>query len=270
MAEIKKKNIVVCADDFGMNTAVNDGILHLAQLGRLNATSCLVEGPAFSVGVAALRDSSLQIGLHLNFTEAMGRPGLYMPVGRLILQTWARRLDMSHVAAQVARQLDLFEDGVGRPPDFIDGHQHVHQFPQIRTALLDEIGRRYAGRRLWLRNTCHGDLNGLPAALRFKAYTIEALGARHFVRRARRGGWRLNRSFLGVYDFKGGQQAYASLLPRWLEHARDGDAIMCHPAAVAVENDGLGPQRAAEFRVLGGSAMQGWLERFGLELRPSA
>ena len=251
-----------------MNAAINDGILHLAELGRLNASSCLVEGPDFIAGADALRASGLQIGLHLNFTEAMGRPGLYLPVGSLILHAWARRLRRPQVAAQIARQLDLFEDAIGGPPDFIDGHQHVHQFPQIRTALLDEISRRYGDRRPWLRSTRRGDLSGLPAALRFKAYTIEALGAARFTRLARQAGWPLNRGFLGVYDFKGGQKAYAALLRQWLSRARDGDAIMCHPAAAESPGDGLGPQRLAEFQVLSSAAMQGWLERFGLQLAP--
>ena len=33
-------------------------------------------------------------------------------------------------------QLRMFVHSLGRPPDFIDGHQHVHLFPQIRDAVL--------------------------------------------------------------------------------------------------------------------------------------
>ncbi len=35
------------------------------------------------------------------------------------------------------RQLGCFRNAFGRAPDFIDGHQHVHLFPQIATRVLE-------------------------------------------------------------------------------------------------------------------------------------
>ena len=37
----------------------------------------------------------------------------------------------------------------GRPPDFIDGHQHVHLFPQVRDAVLKVAAE--AAPDAWLR-----------------------------------------------------------------------------------------------------------------------
>ena len=34
-------------------------------------------------------------------------------------------------------QFEAFADAFGRPPDFVDGHQHVHLFPQVRQAALE-------------------------------------------------------------------------------------------------------------------------------------
>mgnify|MGYP000073246266 CR=1 FL=1 len=49
----------------------------------------------------------------------------------------ARRL------AALAREWDAqwarFCEALGRAPRFVDGHQHVHQFPVIRDALLQEM-----------------------------------------------------------------------------------------------------------------------------------
>src|SRR5690554_7497625 len=89
-----------------MNPAVDAGILRLAELGRLNATSCLVEGPSFAAGAQPLSKSGLQLGLHLNFTESLQQAGLYFPVSSLIMRTWLRRLDALAVARQIARQLE--------------------------------------------------------------------------------------------------------------------------------------------------------------------
>ena len=266
MAEVEEKRIVICADDFGLNPAVDDGILQLAQQRRLSATSCLVQGPSFAAGVNAVRTSGLQLGLHLNFTESLGCPGLYLPVSALIVRSWLRQLDPRQLREQIVRQLDCFETMVGRPPDFVDGHQHIHQFPQIRSLLLDELHTRYAGALPWLRYTHAGNLTGLSTGLRIKAHIIQALGAGAFAQRARRRAFPLNRRFLGVYDFQGGQAVYLRLLQNWLAHAGDGDLIMCHPASQALADEALGAQRLAEFDVLRSDAMAGWLQEYGLVL----
>ncbi|HWL29234.1 MAG TPA: ChbG/HpnK family deacetylase [Burkholderiaceae bacterium] len=266
MVQGDKKRIVLCADDFGMNPAIDEGILKLAERRRLSATSCLVEGPSFASGVDALRQSGLQLGLHLNFTESMGQPGLYMPVSSLIRQAYLRRLDSGAVASQVQRQLDRYEALVGRPPDFVDGHQHVHQLPQIRTVLLVELAKRYPSALPWLRNTRAGSLQGMPARLRAKAAIIEYLGSHALARVARRAAFSLNPRFLGVYDFTGGHESYRRWMGLWLAGAADGDLIMCHPAAGALPGDDLGPQRKAEFDVLLSPSMGSELDRHGLIL----
>jgi predicted glycoside hydrolase/deacetylase ChbG (UPF0249 family) len=268
MVELEHKRVTICADDFGMNPGVDAGILGLAQLGRINAASCLVEGPSFKAGVAALAQSGLQLGLHLNFTESMGRPGLYLPISTLIVQSYLRRLDASRVYTQIAAQLDAFESALGRAPDFIDGHQHVHQFPQIRQALLQQLQRRYRNNENssgpWLRCTRAGKLDGMPPRMRLKAHIIETLGAHAFSRLAKRMGFDINRRFLGVYDFQGGAAGYRRLLHAWLAQARDGDLIMCHPAQQALPGDGLGAQRRAEFDVLSSGETGAWLQQYGV------
>ena len=69
-----------------------------------------------------------------------------------------------------------------------------------------------------------------------------------------------------MYDFQGGQQVYAALLQQWFKHARDGDVIMCHPAADAYPTDGLGPQRVAEFQVLQSAVVGEWMQQYGVVL----
>ncbi|MEO6984763.1 MAG: ChbG/HpnK family deacetylase [Paralcaligenes sp.] len=266
MAEAKSKKIIICADDFGMNSSIDAAVLHLAELGRLNATSCLVEGPAFEADAAALKNSGLQMGLHLNFTESMGQPGWYRPVSQLIVQAWLRRLDTNLLRGQIVRQLDRFEQTLAQAPDFVDGHQHVHQFPQIRETLLAELERRYAQRRPWLRSTCTRLRSGMPVALQVKAKIIELLGAHRFARLAGRYGFVFNSGFLGAYDFRGGEAAYQNLLSRWLAQARAGDVLMCHPALQLVSGDGLGAQRVAEYRVLAGDQAGVWMTERDLTL----
>jgi len=266
-------HIVICADDFGMHPAVNQAVLELGRLGRLNATSCLVDGPAFADDAGALRQlrqqggllaAGLQIGLHLNFTETFAQgTGAALPatpLPKLMRLAWLRRLDIGLLRREVARQFDRFEAIMQCAPDFVDGHQHVHQFPQIRDALLFEMQRRYPDRSaLWLRSTrCHDRPKTLHATAqttsialkhRAKALVIERLGARA-LRRKMAGRWRMSRALAGVYDFQGGQAVYAGLLAYWLAAMQTGDVLMCHPASHIMPHDPLGAQRLAEYRAL--------------------
>lgn len=266
------KHVLVCADDFGLHPAVDAAIFELAASRRLGAASCLVDGPSFQESAANLPGTGLQCGLHLNFTEAMGDAAMCLPLGRLIRACWARRLDRSALRREISRQLDLYERITGRAPDYVDGHQHVHQFPQIREALIGELNRRYppSGVRPWLRSTLPGAQPGVPLGIRAKAAIIAALGARRIRHLADREGFRSNGRFLGVYGFQGGASAYAALLRHWLAAARDGDLIMCHPALEAVPGDALAEQRRAEYETWCSDETGRLLREYGLRVTANA
>ncbi|MFX7605201.1 ChbG/HpnK family deacetylase, partial [Acinetobacter baumannii] len=75
------------------------------------------------------------------------RRGLWPLIGASL----AHRLDASALRDEIATQCALFEDATGRAPDYVDGHQHVHQLPQIREALVEVLVARYTGRLPRLR-----------------------------------------------------------------------------------------------------------------------
>lgn len=262
------KTIVVCADDFGLDAAVDAAVLELGNMGRLNATTCLVDGRHFATGAGELARSGLQAGLHLNFTEAFHDAGWGLPLGRLIARAYARQLDVRRVRKEVSRQLDSFEHAFGRAPDFVDGHQHVHQLPVIRDALIVELQRRYERclTRPWVRYTAAGRLHGIPLSQKLKAFVIQTLGADALARRCRAAGLPTNRRFLGVYGFEGGEEGYSALLRPWLASALDGDVIMCHPACDVVTGDAIAGQRVAEFRAWRRPEVGVWMQASGLRL----
>ena len=258
------KHILICGDDFGMNSSIDAGILQLIKQHRLHAVSCLTQGPTFAVNGPALRYMNVEVGLHLNFTESFDPRRSYaeMPLSTLITRAYSGRLDRQQVDTHIARQLDAFERVTGRAPDYVDGHQHVHQLPGILSRLLRALTDRY-GRRPWLRDTAPGMQTGIPLGDATKARVIGALGARTLARIARNEGWHTNRRLLGVYGLQGGARHYAGLLHQWLANARNGDLIMCHPALTG-SADKLGSQRAAEFHVLAHDGLSGWLRQNGI------
>jgi chitin disaccharide deacetylase len=256
------KPLIVCADDFGIEPGVDAAIVELAQAGRLSATGCLVTAERFSKAAPLLSGLPVDIGLHLNFTEFLGLPGFYNPLGKLIALTYMRRISRSQVRAQINAQLDLFEQHVKRFPDFVDGHLHVHQFPVIREELLGVLTERFGRKMPWLRDTRPTQMSHvLPFMQRFKAHVIGALGARSLVRQATRVGAIVNDGFMGAYDFSRPHPPYLAMLAEWLKHARINSVLMTHPAQSASKNLAFGRDRMEEYRVLGSENFLALLEK---------
>lgn len=256
------KPLVVCADDFGIEPGVDAAIVELAQTGRLSATGCLVTAERFPAAAPLLSGLPVDVGLHLNFTEFLGLPGFYAPLGKLIALTYTRRISREQVRIQINSQLDLFEHHVKRAPDFVDGHLHVHQFPVIREELLSALTERYGRKLPWLRDTQPTQMShALPFMQRFKAHVIGALGARSLVRQARRVGAIVNDGFMGAYDFSRPHPPYLVMLAEWLKHARVNSVLMTHPAQSASEHLAFGRDRMEEYRVLGSKDFIALLEK---------
>ncbi len=269
------KRLCVVADDYGLHQSVDSAILRLIELGRLQATSCLVGGTNWrssSRSLSALPAGSADLGLHLDFTE---KP-LYLPRSGLagfIGKAYLRLHKTQALLREIRAQLDEFESHLGRAPDYVDGHQHVHQLPQVRDVLLDELDARYgAAHRPWLRSTiCAPAMNAdpvLPAAERRKARIIEALGAQALGSSASRRRYRMNRGFLGVYGFDRNASDYSSLVRAWLAQAQDGSLMMCHPALAPVPDDPISAARMIEFSVLQSDDFAAWTADAGIDLMP--
>jgi predicted glycoside hydrolase/deacetylase ChbG (UPF0249 family) len=272
-ATVVLRDISVCLDDFGLHDGVNRAAIELASLGRLGAISCLVDGPAWRAGLPELRTAreAVEVGLHLNLTEGLNGHGLAEPLGRLVRRAYCGQLEARTISDEIRRQLDAFESSLGRQPDFIDGHQHVHQLPVIRDALLATLGERPWISKPWLRSTRvrHGPAGAaLPLSARFKARVVETLGAAPLARLASRQGFPQNQRFLGVYDFAGSETDYLHHLDAWLATAGDGDLLVCHAAAASPAVDPLLAAREREYRVLRGDGFAALLARHGVRIHP--
>ncbi|MEQ1714641.1 MAG: ChbG/HpnK family deacetylase [Hyphomicrobium sp.] len=144
--------LVLIADDYALTPGVCDAIRLLAESRRISGTSVLVTEPCFEAEAAPLTQlrPGLALGLHVNLTlgAPLGAMPALAPLGRLpALMTLTQRalmgtLDLKDIESEITRQLVRFEEGIGAPPDFIDGHQHVHVMPGIRHALFRAVRRR--------------------------------------------------------------------------------------------------------------------------------
>ncbi len=235
------RTITLCADDYALSYGVSAGILEALHAGRLSAVSCLTNGPRWpALGNELLRERfDADIGLHFNLT--IGAPLSVMPVfapdGRfpdisaVIRGAMRGKLPMKEIRAEIDRQLDRFEAVMERPPDFVDGHQHVQALPGIRDALLDALAERHLEGNCWLRDS--GDAlhrilwRGGPVK---KALIVRGLST-GFRRAARRRGFLANDGFSGFSDFNPGHD-YGRQFSGFLSARGRRHLIMCHPGHV--------------------------------------
>jgi predicted glycoside hydrolase/deacetylase ChbG (UPF0249 family) len=118
-------------------------------------------------------------------------------------------------------------------PDYIDGHQHIHVFPQISEALIRVA--KHAAPHAWLRQ-CGRAIRNNPDP---KGLVLDAL-SRRFRRLAAAQGLRTNPAFAGTYAFRS-RADYAKLFPKFLDGLPDGSVVMCHPGEVDAELSRLDP-----------------------------
>lgn len=252
--------ITLCADDYGLAPGVSAAIRALIAEGRLQATGCMTGSRHWPEAAALLKplDGKADIGVHLTLTDQtplgsmpdLAPDGRFPPLASLLKRSLIRSLDKAEIAAELERQIDAFETHFGRPPDFLDGHHHVHQMPVIGEAVLDVWRRR--GGRGWIRSC----VEPLPAILArgiapVRALIISTLGM-GFRRRLRRLGVPHNTSFRGVYDFSG-RVAFAELFRRFTDAPGAGALMMVHPGIVDAELralDSLTDQRVVEYAFL--------------------
>jgi chitin disaccharide deacetylase len=259
--------LIMTSDDFAQSEAIDAGILHLIKLGHLTATSCLTQSPRW-LQAAKLIDEAIRakadIGLHLDFTQY--NPILKSSLLWIMMQSCARVLPKKLIVNAIHQQLDAFENALGTAPDYIDGHQHVHQLPQIREALIEVLMQRYANQLPWIRISKPLITDGL------KAHVIACLGANGLMKLARQHGIRNSQSLLGVYDFNLDQSQYQAKLTAWLSHAASGNAIpalMSHPAKSSIANqygDPIYAARTVEYSVLADEAFKQSLKMLNIQL----
>jgi hopanoid biosynthesis associated protein HpnK len=149
------KRLIVTADDFGMNLAVNEAVEQAFNDGVLTCASLMMGGAAVKDAVErARRMKGLGIGLHI--TLADGRPtapraqvrGLTDQDGNFrddLVGSGIRWFFNPLVRLQLAREINAqFQAfaATGLVLDHVNAHKHLHFHPTV-TAMIISIGRRY-------------------------------------------------------------------------------------------------------------------------------
>jgi predicted glycoside hydrolase/deacetylase ChbG (UPF0249 family) len=145
------KHLIVNADDFGLTEGVNAGIVQAFEKGIVRSTSLMVrQSAAEQAAQYARTHPELGVGLHLDLWESISEGDDW----RRLYQHCAE--ESAAIVAELHGQFARFVDLVGRAPDHLDSHQHVHRCEPVASAvhalametglpLRDASGVRYVG-----------------------------------------------------------------------------------------------------------------------------
>jgi len=228
--------VILNADDYAMTRGISEGILALAEAGRLSSTSAIVTTDHWQTdaGAAIKLRGRFAIGLHLNLTfgKPLGAMPLLAPHGILpskdvlIGRALSRRIDRAEIAAEIERQLDRFEEAAGFPPDFVDGHHHTHALPGIRDELVAALKRRFPHGGPLVRDPSDGPLRILRRRVAAGKALTASLLSLGFRRLAEASGFVVNIGFSGFSTFA---VPYAKEFDTFLVAPGARHMIMCHP-----------------------------------------
>jgi len=128
-----RRVLIVNADDFGMSTGVNRGIVKSHEHGIVTSASLMTRWPAATEAAEYGRaHPQLSVGLHFELAEWVYRNHAWEQLYQVIPSD-----DADAVKAELERQLADFRRLMGRDPTHLDSHQHLHQRDPTKSIMMD-------------------------------------------------------------------------------------------------------------------------------------
>ena len=152
---MSERGLIVNADDFGLSSAINRGVIQAHLDGIVTSTTLVAVGGAFSEAVSLLQaHPRLGVGLHLTLVgekpllgqqviptlvDAEGRlPGHALEFAKQLL---AGRIRLDEVGKELEAQIQRAREH-GIALSHLDSHQHLHMLPGIFSLVLD-LAKKY-------------------------------------------------------------------------------------------------------------------------------
>ena len=258
----------LCADDYGMTEGVSTGILEAACAGRISAASAMTSMPDWPRAATAWRVASPAADLGLHLTLTVGAPlgpmptiasaGVFPPLGTFLAGRGGLGEKASdEIVAEFGRQIAAFVAQFGRPPTHVDGHQHVHALPSVRTALFAAL------RAHGLQGTLVRDSGDRALRILRRGYAATKAGTvamltRGFAAKLRNEGFSVNDGFAGYSRFN----PAADIERQFASYLRDPGSrhlVMCHPGYVDEALRQIDPVTTARERELSFLLSPQWL-----------
>lgn len=251
------KNLILCADDYGQNKSISNGILNLIDNNILSATSCMTNLSHWQQYSAPLRTRDfIDRGVHINFTY--GKPldnTLKTKIGiwpesplRLMYLIMSGKITKQDLKNEIHQQLLAFENELSIIPDFIDGHQHLHHFPIIASSFMETYLHKYKKLNLnqkpYVRvSLCRSKL-GEEFWLKKKA--IQYSGSKRLLKILIKYHIPHNKHFTGIYSFSPQADPAQHIKLALKTKLQNNTLFMCHPALQST--DPLDPIKECRYK----------------------
>jgi predicted glycoside hydrolase/deacetylase ChbG (UPF0249 family) len=232
--------LVVTADDFGIGPATTQGILDLAQAGRVTSSVLLVTSPYAVEAIHAWRRAGepFELGWHPCLTldqpiapfrlvsSLVGPDGRFWPLGSFVRRLWLGLIRPAEIETELRAQYERYRECVGRAPTVVNSHHHVQVFAPVGQMLQALLGKQKPSP--YVRRICEPwPLLLRVSGARAKRAFLNSLGRRE-ARLQRQLGFPGNDWLAGITDPP--CVADVNFLTRWLT-AIPGRIVelTCHP-----------------------------------------
>lgn len=133
------KSLVVNADDFGLNLAINRGVLAAFREGIVTSASMVASGEAFNEAADMARSAGLDVGVHLAAVaerpvdpragRSLAPGGRFQPTAARFAWHWMRgAITAAELETEFRAQIEKVLSR-GLAVSHLDSHCHVHMLP---------------------------------------------------------------------------------------------------------------------------------------------
>ena len=132
------KKVVFNADDLGLSPEVNRAIIESFEKGVVRSCSLLVNVPYTEDGIALVKNTTLDVGLHLNLaigksltdSRSLVKDGIFHGAYRFLIRYFLGMINIKEVEREIRAQIEMFQK-MGFALNHIDSHWHLHCLPKI-------------------------------------------------------------------------------------------------------------------------------------------
>jgi chitin disaccharide deacetylase len=146
------RRLIVNADDFGLTSGVNRGIVEAHTRGIVTSSTLMACGAAFDHAAALAKQTpQLSVGCHVLLVDASplleiakvsslafgnsGAPKFRNSIVSFACLATARRLDEDQIEAEITAQIRRLQSA-GIQVSHLDSHKHTHMFPVVFGPML--------------------------------------------------------------------------------------------------------------------------------------
>ncbi len=156
---MSKRRIIITADDLGIDSSINKGIIESYKNGVLTSTALLMNVPETHEGITLAKENpGLEVGIHLSIVEGISLRGMestitdpltYFDNKICMIRDWkaflkkyiSSKINFHELEEELELQIQSFLRHYNSIP-FVNGTQHMHLMPKVWKIIL-KLAKKY-------------------------------------------------------------------------------------------------------------------------------